>query len=428
MKMLRPSWNPAWGFSLITFLILPGCFKPQGHLADDPRSGAATFAALEIKADGKGKIVKSSTDLALAEAKQIGLKACLVNRKTENPLPAGLHFLLSLRAESVPQEKDLVTDESGCVSWTESFKFEPVAEEVFIPLTRVLRASESSGYSGSRTLKIAVNPWNHSGAPVEVVDLKKSTVPEGSRLVAEDEVELALKGQWKSESKQPVGEPERLTKGLVFSRFEIHNFRTPVGAEEGTISRSLQVSLQPMIYFKSEIDAGGSLKPLNPITLSQADLVAKAVLIAEYVNAADSQTHRVYVWSSGDALPLMNDAFGKKLVLPVKFKIPNAAAVSYYLALRMQVPAESRFAKRLAPCDVVFELGSQTQAFELQVLPEKIKASNFGVGSPFNFESDLKSVNDDTPTGGAGAQGGNAVAAPSPTPAGPEASGPQGNH
>jgi hypothetical protein len=183
-------------FFALTATLMSGCMKPESRSSgpDVSTSGekelkAATFIIPdEIK--GVAREPHFMQGFSIPVSKLYNFTACLKNSRTRESL-IGHKFLVS----GGEREQIVQSDAGGCVNWSERVSFNFLSDAKYVPLVRKIVGQGMQ--SGAREVRIAVNPWNLIGRPVEIVDLTHANVP-AEYLAADDEVQSVLEGRTKT--------------------------------------------------------------------------------------------------------------------------------------------------------------------------------------------------------------------------------------
>ena len=171
--------------------LLSGCLRGPDKDADvsGDKKDLATFKVKTIS--GKSKEDKRAGTWKLPTRKHYDFQVCLVSRATKSQLPIGQEFFVSRPDKTKYKAK---TNDQGCLNWSEPVAFNFAADSTYVVLDRTV---EGKGiYSGSRKLKIGINPWvEYRGeSDQEVVDLNHVSLPDHVKVEAADEVVAALSG------------------------------------------------------------------------------------------------------------------------------------------------------------------------------------------------------------------------------------------
>ena len=140
---------------LIAVTLLAGCIRPahkdmSAQSIEDQEESLSTFSLKEATAsfapqdlDANFKVVTST---------KLTINLCLEDKRT---LEAVIGH--TFRVDGGDSPKDLKTNISGCLVWTESFSDNPFATVTFISQERKIVAT--GVHSGHRTFRFAYNPW-----------------------------------------------------------------------------------------------------------------------------------------------------------------------------------------------------------------------------------------------------------------------------
>ena len=173
-----------------------GCFKAKNNTAEEwANQNAATFT-ISKKVEGSSAGIRANSEWDLTNAQLYNFTVCAEDMHTQEKLKG--HKFIILDADGKVIKDELRTNNEGCMSWSETVHFNPVADPKYIPWTRYVRANGI--HTGQRKLNLAINPWSYLfvGKPYEnVVDLSISKI-DTSQIVKESEAQVYLMGQKKS--------------------------------------------------------------------------------------------------------------------------------------------------------------------------------------------------------------------------------------
>ncbi len=150
--------------SIFCFLLLSSCFRPE-HKSPDANSldaqeeSLATFALRETTATFEEQELNSNFKIPLS--KKLTFNVCIQDKRTLESVIGH-----SFRIEGADSLKDLKTNVSGCLVWSEKVPFNFFAQSIFVSEQRKIIATGI--HSGRRTLRFAIRPWETSDNYVDL--------------------------------------------------------------------------------------------------------------------------------------------------------------------------------------------------------------------------------------------------------------------
>jgi hypothetical protein len=174
--------------ALLLCLIASGCIKPHSQSPNSDES-LATFTLKEVGAVlAPGKI---DPNFNIVTSTILNYTLCLQDKRTLEPVIGH-----SFKIEGPEILKDLTSNSSGCLVWTEERAYNFFAQSLYVAQERTVTAT--GVHSGTRTLKFALNPWRQE---LFIIDLKYHPDSLSERdLIASNKAEDALM----SSTKLPV--------------------------------------------------------------------------------------------------------------------------------------------------------------------------------------------------------------------------------
>ncbi|MEK7355467.1 MAG: hypothetical protein AAB250_03415, partial [Bdellovibrionota bacterium] len=346
-------------FLLAVATSISACVKPQSR--EGSKEGSTFF---NEKVEGGSETSAYVEGYSIPKEKLFTFKTCLKDRRTEEAL-AGYEFTVS----GGTQEQKLRADEGGCIKWAEKVQFNFLTDEKYLPITRTIVGSGFA--SGTRTLKLAINPWNLNAKAKDLVDLEHGQVPSGST-AKDEEVTKALSGDGFG-----------IVRKLYVGSLPIEN--TP-GETNGKLIRNFKIEIQPSILLS---DISG--EPVN-FALANAKVDVSATLIESITSAGQSKSHVV----SRSSVPVRAVLEGSRYraMIPLEVKTGNASS-EFQLAIRV-TPVDGPAG--LAGFEGLFDLGDLATITHSGPLAAELKASN--ADDKFDYEAATGSAE---PSGSAGA-------------------------
>lgn len=146
------------GFLLLLLAFTAGCYVPRSKKPDDAGStqpgavysDAASFFLTSIEA--RFIAATGDPDINVPLSQTLSWKVCLKDRRDQSPV-LGHKF----RVQGSQDERELVSDGNGCLSWNEVIRFNYLADEKYLALERKLVADGRQ--VGRATVTVIVNPW-----------------------------------------------------------------------------------------------------------------------------------------------------------------------------------------------------------------------------------------------------------------------------
>lgn len=140
-------------------LFATGCWKPgkTNDLNNGPDDAAASFKVVEMSNESRVMTPRADGEnWRLSDHKEVYVKFCLADRILSKPTRQHLFDIEMVeRKQRIP---DRMSDNKGCVDWTESISYNPLAEKpTYVELVR--RIYGKGVHLGYREVHIAVNPW-----------------------------------------------------------------------------------------------------------------------------------------------------------------------------------------------------------------------------------------------------------------------------
>ncbi|MBO9665627.1 MAG: hypothetical protein J7501_02290 [Bdellovibrio sp.] len=272
----------------VNVLSLAACNLPSPKDREGKTSEAATFAVNSLK--GTASSEKTGGAFALPESKVFNFSVCLKDT-AYNKVITGHKF------QVVETGTNVVSDAAGCVNWSETVKFNFLADSQYIQMERHIKGTGL--HKGTRSVNLAINPWSYDDKLEAVVDLNTTKV---TKLATEDETDIALQGLsadktvqkrslWVEDGRLFVSEQKLTTAGAILN-FEMR----------GT----------PSVLLK-KINGEGLLRPLIAGTFK-----ARLSLIHSY-NEGNKEIHRLIAKSEFLDTKVENGTLALKapLALPV---------------------------------------------------------------------------------------------------------------
>ena len=323
--MIRSFNFSALVFSLaVLSLSLAACVRPQSQNV----SSRSTFVIDSVK--GSSTVSRQLRGFSIPSARLYNFSACLKDKRTAESIKR--HAFIVLGGTKEIHQR---TDDSGCLNWSEEIAYNHLADERYIRLDRKITSSRMQ--SGTRDVRLAINPWGFSGGS-DVVDLSKSEVPEE---YLSDESEMMR-----------VSSPKR----VHVSKLTIDN--SPRRSAQ-RLSRSLRVHLSPSILLR---DLRGQQ---IEYALKNADLKASVDLIASSVSGSQEKSQIV---SRADDLPVYKEGDGFRFDFTPEIS-QGSVGTRFRLAVKI---AASGGPKDLTPFSGLFSIGDYASLTGSPSLPVQI--------------------------------------------------------
>lgn len=311
----------------LNLLMLAGCTLPESKDRKDIENSVATFQVDSVK----GSVLESriENNFGLSDSKVFSFQVCIKDVNEKKSI-GGQTF----KVEETNQ--NAVTDAGGCINWTESLTYNPLADSRYVKIKRTL--SGTGLHRGSKVLQLAINPWNNGENIAPVLDLSKENVP--SLTTDATEVQNVLKGLNLKTGKM-VQRPLWIEDGRVF----ITEDRITA---DGKINLKVEMRIVPTIQVK-KTSGDTYARPL-----SRGTFKARAVMIHSYVH--QGKETRVLLGTSEDAeYKMINSSLGMKFIIPAA-AVPDRGQV--LLGLHLE-PVDGPTS--MTPFEGVFMLGEYDQ-------------------------------------------------------------------
>jgi hypothetical protein len=324
-------------------MLLASCVKPQNH--QSKVDGAASFFVEKI---GDPAVDTDSTvpGYSIPTAKLYTFTACVKDRRTEESLPSA-----RFKIEGGAKTEEVTANKDGCLVWSEKIPFDFLANERYLPQTRIVTALGAQ--SGSRSLKLAVNPWKLNDKSEKFKDLDHTSVP-ASQLATDEQAALALKPE--SAGSQP--------RFLDLSGLPISN--SPGQAADNQPVRVLKLEIKPRI---SLTDILGNSVPVD-ISVADGKLEVSAALI-ESLTSGGRESKSVV---SQTSKPVLVKTEGGRVFAEITLPISRGSDASrFLLALKVSPVAGP---KGLLPFEGLFSVGDMHSITESGSQSGELKASN----------------------------------------------------
>jgi hypothetical protein len=172
----------------LLLLQLAACNLPAPQKRDDADSAsAANFLVTEAKGDAT--LDNLGADFAVPKSRTFSFSVCVADRARSQAL-----ISQNFRVNEI--EKEIKTDQKGCLNWAEAVPFNFFGEPKYLAWTRTITAT--GVYRGSRTVRFAINPWNMIDRSAPVLNLD---ITSAANLVTDpEEVKKALSAEATSET------------------------------------------------------------------------------------------------------------------------------------------------------------------------------------------------------------------------------------
>jgi hypothetical protein len=343
---------------LASMIALSGCFKPQARSpeASDPAENAAresaTFEVGEVR--GRIEIGRQLEGFSIPLSRLFVFQVCVKDRRTQEIIK-GHRFEVTGGSES----QNVRSDNSGCLSWSETVEYDHLSEEQYIALER--RVTARGMQSGARSLRFAINPWKLTEGSPAVVDLTRDRTPNDKTI---------------PEAQMQAHSTRSEKASLWLSRISIEN--SPQAPAGGVLARHLRISIQPAVLLRN---LHGQRVPQD---LKEADLSASLELLA--VTSAGGDQRR-YVLSSARDLTVRREGDRYRLDFPVTLQT-GTPTTRYQLGVRI---ASKGDLARLKPIEALYEIGTFDQLIGSTSLSAELKASS--ADGAFSLEKELNSEN-----------------------------------
>lgn len=147
-----------------TAMVMTACTLPTPQDRDSEGSEAATFLVSDATGESIGS--KLNADFSVPESKTFTFSVCLKDRAQSKPL-VGHPF----KVDEI--DKEMKTDEKGCLNWKESVPFNYFSNPQYLEWQRHVTATGL--HKGSRLVRFAINPWSDIDNSKPVVNLNTTT-------------------------------------------------------------------------------------------------------------------------------------------------------------------------------------------------------------------------------------------------------------
>lgn len=280
------SWALLKNFGLFAV----ACALSACHLADPKERGAdagknsgANFAV--ESASGKVSATENHGVFSLPVRRVYSFAVCVKSLDRSQPL-----INQTFRIDEV--QKEVRTDNRGCMNWSEKINFNYLADSIYVPLNRTLTATGLT--RGSQTVRLAINPWSHGESPADAVDLDHASIAplledaklSTARLAGMDTQTQSVQNRsvWVEDGRLLVTDDRLTAQGL---------------------SLNYQLSVTPQLLL-TRINGDRYVEPLNRGRFR----VTFSIVHQDVVNGAE--VRRVLGYTQQDGLEMTNN------VLPIK--------------------------------------------------------------------------------------------------------------
>jgi len=155
-------------YSQLVLLFLAAFLNACSNKVDNADAGKlATFYVDNI--DGSSEVSKVDAVYSLPKERLYNFKACVKDIMQSKAIQ-GQSFKIS----GGDEEKNVESDEQGCLNWNESVEFNFLAQSNYIKITRTIIANGL--HKGVADVQFAINPWAHGDEAGTVIDPKKKAV------------------------------------------------------------------------------------------------------------------------------------------------------------------------------------------------------------------------------------------------------------
>lgn len=317
---------------ILNMLFLAACSLPESKDRNDVNENStATFSIESIK--GEVLETKTSNTFGLTDNKVFSFKVCMKD-VNERKSVGGQTFKI---AET---DRTVSTDVGGCLNWTESLNYNPVADSKYVKIQRTITGAGL--HRGTRIINLAVNPWSHGETVTPVIDLGVSKVP--NLVEKAKEVQQALKG---------LDASDKAIKRALWVE-DGRTFLTEDELRDGNLNLKAEIKLIPAIQVR-KINGDIWGRPL-----SRGTFKARIMLIHSYTH--ENKENRVILGQSEEKnYTMKNGALGMNVPVPVA-AIPDRGQIFLGLHLEaVDAPGE------ITPFEGVYILGEydalKTSAF-----------------------------------------------------------------
>lgn len=268
-----------WIFLVLNLSVLMACNIPSPQARNDAEgTESATFFVTEAKGDSLG--TKLSKDFAIPNSKTFNFSVCVKDQVQSKPLVGHPFHIGEI-------EKDLKTDEKGCLNWTEEVPFNFFSEPKYLEWKREVTATGL--HKGSRVVRFAINPWNDTDKSQAVVNLNNTTPPQ--LIKDSEEVKAALAGQSKGSTE-------------IKNTLWVNDVRIQSNEQKFT-SDGVMINMELMAVPQLQILTLNGEKVLRSLT--QGRFKTKIYLIHSIVENNDEK-HRVLAESLQETMEVHNNS------------------------------------------------------------------------------------------------------------------------
>lgn len=151
---------------VVGVLAIVGCGIDRSREGKRGEAGGSQFLVSSIRATET--LISKISPMGLPEEKLFNIQACMQDR-------LGLSPIID-REFRVWAEGDVLvlrTDVRGCITWQESHSYNYLEDEAYFSVERTIEGL--SGYRGSETLALKMNPWKDGGSAL--IDSRYDQVP-----------------------------------------------------------------------------------------------------------------------------------------------------------------------------------------------------------------------------------------------------------
>jgi hypothetical protein len=158
---------------LLSLALLAGCSR--GGREELGAADSATFVADPVTGEAD-ETVSAAAFADIPKERLINFTACLKDVAVQQSV-VGVSFRVLNGSQALPMRSKL-SDQAGCIRWSENFAFEATAKETFYEIERVIQAT--SQHQGEIRVRLGINPWQKGAAAVR--DLSVRGAPETRKL------------------------------------------------------------------------------------------------------------------------------------------------------------------------------------------------------------------------------------------------------
>ncbi|RZA09626.1 MAG: hypothetical protein EOP11_01155, partial [Proteobacteria bacterium] len=158
---------------VLCLLMAQGCSR--GGPAELAGGAGATFLSDPVTGEAD-ETVSAAAFSDIPKERLINFTACLKDVAVQQSV-VGVPFKVMNGSQALPMRTSL-SDQAGCVRWTETFAFEATRKETFYEIERTIQATAQ--HQGEITVKLGINPWLKGSAAVR--DLSVRGAPETSKI------------------------------------------------------------------------------------------------------------------------------------------------------------------------------------------------------------------------------------------------------